>query len=240
MFESEIASTHHNAPGVTLYSGQTLVSSSNGSLLATVQSGKYTVKFTPPSSFTEQGDMGVPVTVQLALDTTSNLQAELNSAPVPQDCTSTVFSTIQISPDGAYQDGSTSAYVAYSQLTTNTDIARLPFTVDRYSVVYLQVGSQFLLSELEARVTSANSSLVWRGRMKKNINEVHQILPAGDYVASIRQPIVQTSTSSLPHCGIFSYSLIVADAGGLVDFCTSLQALPWQLDTTSGGSAPYL
>jgi hypothetical protein len=243
MFESEVASTHHFAPGVGLYSSaQTLISFSNGSLLNTIQPGKYTVKFTPPAGFTEQNDMGVPVSIQLALDTTSHLQQEISTAPVTQTCSSTQLDTILISPSGEYQDGSSSAYVSYTQLSSSTDVARLSFTLDRFSVVYLQVAAQFLLSELEARIYSANNSLEWRGRMRKNTNEVHQALPAGNYVAVIRQPIVQTATSSLPHCGIFSYSLIIKDANdpsAIVD-CTTLQALPWQLDSSDGGSLPYL
>ena len=245
MFESVVASTHHNSPGVVL-SGAGLTGgqvSANGSLLVTLQAGKYTVKFTPPASLTEQDDMGVPVSVQLAIDTTSHLQQELALAPVPQDCSTSQLGAVQISPTGEYEDGSSAAYVSYAQLSSGNDVAVLPFTLDRFSVVYLQVGSQFLLSELQTRISSSNNdSLVWRGRMRKNTNEVHQALPAGNYTASIRQPIVQAPSGPLPHCGIFSYSLIIKDANdpsAIVD-CTSLQALPWQLDSSAGGSSPYL
>src|SRR5271163_4842977 len=177
MFESEVASTHHDAPVVALYnSAQSLITSAGGTILVTVQAGKYTVKFTPPAGFTEQDDMGVPVSVQFAIDTTSNLQQQTSTAPVAQDCTSTQFNNILISPNGEYETGATLAYVSYAQLSsTTTEIAHLPFTLDRFSVVYLLVGSQFLLSELEARVyVPANDSLVWRGVMRKNTNGVHQ------------------------------------------------------------------
>jgi hypothetical protein len=243
MFESEVASTHHNSPGVALYdnAGKS-VASNPGALLLTLQPGKYTLKFTPPVGFTEQDDLGVPVAIQFAIDTTSNLQQELTLSPAKQDCSPTVFDPILVSPNGEYQDGENAAYASFSQLSVGTEIVNRAFTLDRFSVVYLQVGSQFLLSDLEARVISSNNnSLVWRGRMRKNTNVVHQALPAGNYIATIRQPVAQSTTNSLAHCAIYSYSLIIKDANdpsAVVD-CTSLQAVPWQLDTAAGGSTPF-
>jgi hypothetical protein len=240
LFDSTIASTHNSAPGVGLYNNAgVFVTAGNGSVLTSLPAGKYTIKFTPPASLTEQNDLGVLVSVQLAIATTSSLQQDLSLAPVTQDCTTTQIGGVQISPSGSYEDGSTSAYVSYSQLTTSNDVANLPFTLDRFSVVYLQVGSLFILSEVQARIYSANSSLEWRGRMTKNTNVIHQALPAGNYIASIRQPVVQSSTISLPHCAIYSYSLIIQDANDAIVDCTTLQALPWQLDTSAGGSSPF-
>lgn len=175
LFESQVAAGRLEAPVVTLSSSSgSVVSKSNSTILLQVQPGTYTLKFSPPASLVEQNDLGVLVSVQIAINTIANLQLEINDSPAQQDCSSTQVSNIQIAPNGYYQDGSSLATVASSTLTNSYEIVRLPFTLDRFSVVYLQVGAQFLISELQTRIIAANAS-VWHGRMRKNVNEVHQV-----------------------------------------------------------------
>jgi hypothetical protein len=234
--ESEYASGRIEAPVLRLSGSSSQVS--NGSMLVLLQAGSYTLTFLPPASLQEENDLGVIVSVQISINTQANLQAEILLAPQTQECASTQFSNVMVSPTGAYQDGASWATVSYAQLSTGTDVVRLPFTLDRYSVVYLQVGTQFLLSELEVRIYNQANNTFWHGRMRKNINQIHQGLPAGSYFVLIRQTIIQT-TPTLAHCGFFSYSFIIKDGNdpnAIVD-CSSLQTIPWQLDSNYGGSS---
>jgi len=75
--------------------------------------------------------------------------------------------------------------------------------------------------------------------MRKNINELHQGLPAGSYTALIRQPVIQSTANAIAHCGFYSYSLIIkdgADPTSIID-CSLMEEVPWQLDSASGGSS---
>lgn len=174
LFESELAAGSLEAPTITLYSAGKVVNATLSTMLITVQPGSYVLKFSPPASLTEQDDLGVIVSVQIAINTIASLQLEINKYN-HNDCASSTFNDILISPNGYYIDGNSLASVSFSQLSQTHEIVRLPFTLDRFSVVYLQVGSQYLISELQARIYDGANTTAWHGRMRKNINEVHQV-----------------------------------------------------------------
>lgn len=184
--ESEYSSGYREVPQISLFSNSQLLQSGNGSLYYTLQKGSYTVRFYPPPAVTEQGDLGVRLFVQLAIATLSEITSMIGANPNGPTCADVQLENVQISPTGFYQENVQYATVSYATLSTKTDVVRIPFVLDRYSLVYLQIGANFLLDELDVRVFGSNNSLLLHGRIWKNLNEIHTVPPSIPYLLSLR------------------------------------------------------
>eukprot|EP00026_Physarum_polycephalum_P000008 Phypoly_transcript_00008.p1 GENE.Phypoly_transcript_00008~~Phypoly_transcript_00008.p1 ORF type:complete len:1984 (+),score=285.38 Phypoly_transcript_00008:6000-11951(+) len=235
---SDTPSGRTDPPQLTLFSA-TNQTAYKGLMRTVLQPGTYTLKISPPP-FVEEGGLGMVVSVELAIDTLNNINSLISAAPENAACVSTPFSAVETDPNGYYQDGAESATIDSRALLDTDVFAQIPISLDRYSLVYAQVGSMFIITELELIIISANYTVYLHGRMRKNINEIHQVLPPGDYTLIITQTLDQSDSGIPEHCGIFSYSIIIKDVlnpGVTVD-CSMLNQVPWQLDSRPG-TVPY-
>lgn len=240
--ESQIAANDDaDIPMITLLSNGANVATTKGAMLQTLQPGQYMVVLSPPASFTQEDDLGVPVTVQLAISPVDSLNSDIAKNPNSATCSLSAFDNVLTDATGYFHDGFLYGTIPYSSLSSsNNVIATIPFNLDRYSLVYLQVGAQFLLDELDVRILAPNGTMLLHGRIRKNVNEIHEALQAGTYRAIISMPYSENNIVP-SHCGSFSYALVIKDGGspGTIIDCSTLNQLPWQLDSVSGGSSPY-
>jgi hypothetical protein len=69
-------------------------------------------------------------------------------------------------------------------------------------------------------------------------------LPAGSYSLILSQPaLISQITTTAHYCGVFSYSLVIADAAldpqVTHSNCGMVHQLPWELNSVDGASVPY-
>lgn len=162
-------------PRITLFFNNTLVTSASVSLLYTLQPGFYTLLFTHPG-YVGDGVDGV-ISVELAINTVLNLRNEVALYP-NSDCPTQMPSAIATSPTGYYYGGSSLSSISTSDLAYTTEFAGspVPFALTRFSLVYLQLGFNFLLSEFVVSIhqgSVTNPSLVVTGAIRRNTNVIH-------------------------------------------------------------------
>ncbi len=219
-------------PSRTLYSDSIVQLATNGSMLTTLQPGSYTLKFAPPDSLT-QDSLGSLVAVQLAINSVSSVNTDISQLP-PVTCTTSSYDNVVTSATGYYRIELPYASVDYSTLSSTNLVVQIPFTLDRYSLVYAQVGADFLLNEMDIRIFG--NDILLHGIIWRNLNEIHQELPSGSYYLTISQNQMLSAATVPSHCGYYSMLLDIEDANGVTSTCSVTNTLPSQLNS---GSSSY-
>jgi hypothetical protein len=151
-------------------SNNTWSTKTNTSLLSTLTPGSYTLSFYPPLSVAP-GDLGILVATELEISTQENV---LNAiAQNPTTCSTSVFDVIKVSPAGSFHSGITNATFNYDLLVSQIELAFIPFTIDRDSWVFAHVGFDFMINELDVKITGNGIQL--NSLIIKNIREIHQV-----------------------------------------------------------------
>lgn len=150
----------------------------------TLQPGVYVLQFLPPASLTEDADMGVFVSIELAIDLVSDMKSLITAAPQDGSCVGTEFpENTAIAPDGSYAYGVDWASIPFSELTGATDVGAVPFTLDRFSLVRWRVGAQYLFHEFDVKIVGGTNVLL-HGRISKNNNEIHAV-PNSNIISAV-------------------------------------------------------
>ncbi|EGG18641.1 hypothetical protein DFA_04136 [Cavenderia fasciculata] len=206
-----------------------------GSALVVLQPGLYTI--TIGEAFTSF-PLPSAVDLEIAIQSTDRVTKDLNGLPsaFPPTCPTTVLPTIVVSPltnSYMYNDQQT---IAYTDIVKGGIVQTIEFTILVPSLVYVQIGYQFITADLDVQITSSNSYIF--GRSNRNVNEINAILEPGTYTIQITNPIAFVNQFDA-HCT--PYHLIVnirdaSQANNHID-CSTLDPLP--TDLNSNGSIPY-
>ncbi|KAF2072712.1 hypothetical protein CYY_005972 [Polysphondylium violaceum] len=228
--ESNVYTTVYK-PLLNLKQGTTDVVNTFESIVSILQQGQYTLTF--GGKFQNS-----PVDVELALEPLDRLTKELAGIALPQDCKDIKPpAQIAISPDGTYFY-SEQLNIAWETLKTPSTIQTTKFTLKTPSLVFAQLGYQFLLGHLDLYITSPKGVLIV-GKANRNINELNVVLPVGDYELTIINPYPVPNTIT-PHCTPYRLSISIRDASkdNHVD-CSLFDITPWNLNAVDGGSSEF-
>lgn len=212
-------------------------------LLELIPADHYTAKFNKPIGVVNST---VLVNLEFAVAPKSAILNDISSYfNQPPDCADSNIAPIVIPATGYYQYNEPHLYVSQQTMSSSLSIQTLTLHLDNDSVLYSQVSFNFLLSEFELSITGTtadtNENVALFGRNGRNLNEINQILPAGHYQLSLKQPITFDFMSTFPHCTEYSWTIIIEPVNQETTHvdCSSLDVVPWDLNNPDGGSEPY-
>jgi len=229
-----------------LDSNNNFIASFYETMLDFLDPGTYTIQFDKPI-----GSSGrVTVNVELEVAPRSLITNDINNyyPPLASTCAdSSILSNNGViipSPKGSYSYRNDDLHISQSTQTRSSVIQILPIQLSRASILYAQLGSNFLLGDLEWQLTGtatgSGKQIQVYGRNGRNINEINEQLPIGNYQLKITQPALFRYDSYFPHCTVYSARIVINDAlsNTHVD-CSAYAAVPWDLNTPDGGSVAY-
>lgn len=207
-------------------------------------SESYIITFRRPLG--QNNDLSSVITdIELAITPINIINNDLRSHSPISSCSSPTIPPISINSRlKFYRYHMDQLYIPFINLERQSIIQNIPVNLQKDAVLYIQVGFNFLLSDMEIEITgtsSLNEKIKINGRIGKNINEIDDILPSGNYNIQIKQPILFMQTNLFSHCNIYSLYIFAQDQSQEkfhVD-CSSLDILPWNLNSIDGGSAPF-
>ncbi|KAM9960930.1 hypothetical protein ACTFIW_010090 [Dictyostelium discoideum] len=211
-------------------------SSQPGSLAQILKPGQYTLQILPglrPSPNTA-------VNLEIAIATVEQVNKSINAITAPINCATSAPVSINPSAiDGSFYYSET-LYASYDKVTNISIINHSPFVLTQPTLVYIQIGYQFLLGDFDMYIASEDRrSLRLLGKSNRNTNEINVILPAGSYSLTIVNP-VKTPTDFGQHCTPYRLSIALRSSSstGHTD-CSIFNSIPWDLNSEIGGSVGF-
>ena len=229
---------------LVLYKDNTIYSAFHETLLEILPTGSYRLRFNKPSLLNVTANSVVIVEVQLAISPTEVITRDLNAYQPKADCKNSLFPSVVVNPQGAYQFSNDSLQISQTTTKTQTTIQTVPIQLTRPSVIFARIGYNFLLSDLELSLVGNKSEggkpVRIYGRNGRNTNEFNELLPAGSYQLILSQEKMFNfpGADRFPHCSVFFARFFIMDAANERTHtdCSTLDLLPWDLNSPTGGS----
>lgn len=223
---------------IVILAGSTVYAAGMETLLETLPPNNYTVQLTKPN-----GPAVSSLDVDFELSIKTNAQVNSFIAAQPSTCNTTRIPEIKLTPDGYLSEIYTDLTYTNSDMATVTDLQTLTFTVNAESVVYFKLGFDYLLSDLSLTLTSLTNANIQPvpGRNGRNNNDINVVITPGTWSLKVYQPSVFVYSTQYPHCTHYSATLSIEALSEVNDHvdCTTLDILPWDLNSANGGSKPY-
>ncbi|KYQ93296.1 hypothetical protein DLAC_05961 [Tieghemostelium lacteum] len=174
------------------------------------------------------------VDIELIIEDSKQVEKEIAAlnAVYPANC-STTQTSITISPDGYFFYNNIET-ISNGDMATDRIIQTIPFTIEIPTLVFIQLGYQFLFLDVDVKISSKNFEI--QGKHNRNLNEINAILQPGSY------NLVITSIGGFPqsytaHCTPYRLAMIFRDASDddHVD-CSLFTLIPWDLNMLNATS----
>ncbi|KAN0043380.1 hypothetical protein ACTA71_011032 [Dictyostelium dimigraforme] len=207
-----------------------------GSLAQILQPGQYTLQILPGA----HPSPNTPVDLEIAIATVDQVAKAIKSITAPTNCANS--DKIAINPsaaDGSFYYSET-LYASYLKTSQQGIVNHSPFILTQPTLVFVQIGYQFLLGDFDMYITSEDrKGLLLLGKSNRNTNEINVILPAGSYSLSIVNPSIIPSIFG-EHCTPYRLSIAFrsASSAGHTD-CSIFNSIPWDLNSPNGGSVEF-
>eukprot|EP01133_Synstelium_polycarpum_P007915 gene7915-9294_t len=215
-----------------------------GAMAKVLTPGKYTLEIT--ANAFQSIDSITNVNLELAIEPVEMVNKEITASTLPANCATGTFPQVIIPPTNTYMfnGGQT---ISDIDINTSGVILTIPFTLTVPSIIYAQLGYQFLLADLDLELTSTTDSTaqVISGKSNRNVNELNVILQPGSYNLVIQNPValpkISINNPFAQHCTSYHLTFIIRDAsenGNHVD-CSLFSLTPVDLNSVTGGSVPF-
>ncbi|KAK5576095.1 hypothetical protein RB653_007233 [Dictyostelium firmibasis] len=207
-----------------------------GSLAQILQPGQHTLNILPSAHPSPNS----PVDLEIAIATVEQVSKAIGAISAPTNCPNS--DSIQINPsaaDGSFYYSET-LYASYAKTSQQGIVNQSPFTLTQPTLIYVQIGYQFLLGDFDMYITSDDkNSLHLLGKSNRNTNEINVVLPVGKYYLTIVNPSIIPAQFG-EHCTPYRLSITLRSASstGHSD-CSIFNSIPWDLNSPNGGSAQF-
>eukprot|EP01104_Vermistella_antarctica_P016314 TRINITY_DN5531_c0_g3_i1.p1 TRINITY_DN5531_c0_g3~~TRINITY_DN5531_c0_g3_i1.p1 ORF type:complete len:2899 (+),score=777.51 TRINITY_DN5531_c0_g3_i1:457-8697(+) len=186
--------------------------------------------------------------INLAIEPVADLQKHIEASGEgisAGDCVDSVIPPIAINKAGAYAMRHDDLQLSAERRAQSLVFQTLDFTLEYDSVVFVSLGSYFILDEMWFSLRDGADSIDITTALKPTPNgnelQMTEFLVAGDYSISLGQYELLDSSLGLDHCTHYSLSLYIRKptASAAQTPCVTQYILPTDLFTLVGGSTPY-
>ncbi|EGC36415.1 hypothetical protein DICPUDRAFT_54646 [Dictyostelium purpureum] len=206
-----------------------------GSYVTILSVGDYTLNFGNPF-FTVSN---VPVDVEIAISTLDQIEKTIATIPYPADCPlSPPMTIVPSTEDGTffYHELLT---IPAEKMTESSNILHTQFTLEVPSKIYIQIGYQFILGDLNVHIYNNDVSLSFIGKANRNTNDINAELLPGIYNLDITS-IHGLPAEISPHCTPYNLAIIIRHSSSDIHGdCSIFNAIPWDLNSLNGGSTQF-
>eukprot|EP01132_Coremiostelium_polycephalum_P004201 gene4201-5258_t len=151
----------------------------------------------------------------------------------PNSCVTQKPDDIKISPEGTY-------VANYKSLTIKSgtdplsEFVKLPFTIEKPTLIYTQIAYPFLLLDLDLEIKSVGNgadTVMARGKINRNTNEINIVLQPGQYELSISSVTRLPANIFQDICVHYQLSISFSFVGDNHQDCTAFGIIPWDLNS---------
>jgi len=223
---------------LTILSSNPQYYSAPGTIIHTLSPGSWNIYFqlVYDNGWTGDLDKDVILNTEIAIAPLETLQKDI--ASWPRTCTVSKLDDIQLNPQGYYQESRTLTGVA--DVSSNSNILQqVKFTLEQETLLFVSIGYNFLLYDIDLVLQNDAATVKVFGTTRRNSEDLDVLLKAGTYTLTLTYQASNTFSSLGKFCFDYTYDIQIQPSTGTHSNCLQNDLVPWDLNTPSGGSAPF-